>query len=158
MILVADSSALIALSVCNILPLLEKLFKEVRVPEAVYIEVTQDNKPESKKLEQFLHDKIVQVNIEDYIITDFSIGKGELESIALYKKLNADRLLIDDKRARKLANLNGVRTIGSLGILLIAKEKGHIQQVAPLTEILKNSDIHIKSNLIDTVLALAGEK
>ena len=36
MILIADSSALVALSVCDSLTLLERLFKEVIVPEAVF--------------------------------------------------------------------------------------------------------------------------
>jgi predicted nucleic acid-binding protein len=44
MILVADSSALIALSACNSLELLEKLFETVLVPETVYFETTRSNK------------------------------------------------------------------------------------------------------------------
>ena len=50
MILVADSSALIALAICDSLELLEQLFGEVKVPQAVYNEVIEDSKPESKKL------------------------------------------------------------------------------------------------------------
>ncbi len=41
MILVADCSALVALSVCGSLNLLEHLFASVVVPETVYIEATQ---------------------------------------------------------------------------------------------------------------------
>ncbi len=35
MIVIADSSALVALSVCQCLPVLEQLFGKVKVPEAV---------------------------------------------------------------------------------------------------------------------------
>ncbi len=39
MIVIADSSALVALSACQCLPVLEQLFGEVKVPEAVFGEV-----------------------------------------------------------------------------------------------------------------------
>lgn len=157
MILVADSSALIALSLCNVLKFLDVLFEEVKVPPAVFDEVTEEDKVESIALSEYLKDKIEYVNMEDYIITDFSIRKGEIEAMALYKKLGADKLLVDDKRARKLAQLNGMNIIGSLGILLIAKEKGLIEQIKPYVEIIKESDIYINEELIDYVLELAGE-
>ncbi|MCI5131444.1 MAG: DUF3368 domain-containing protein, partial [Candidatus Electrothrix sp. EH2] len=54
MILVADSSALIALAICDGLKLLEPLYGEVAVPEAVYNEVTASDKPESETLREYL--------------------------------------------------------------------------------------------------------
>lgn len=56
MIVIADSSALVALSVCEILHLLEPLFGEVKIPQAVFDEVNIANKPEAKTLKQFLAD------------------------------------------------------------------------------------------------------
>jgi predicted nucleic acid-binding protein len=50
MIAVADSSSLIALSICNHLNLLDMFFDKVVVPKAVYNELTLNNKPESEKL------------------------------------------------------------------------------------------------------------
>ena len=50
MIAVADSSSLIALSICNHLNLLDMFFDKVVVPKAVYNELTSNNKPESEKL------------------------------------------------------------------------------------------------------------
>lgn len=158
MILAADSSALIALSLCNALQFLDVLFGEVKVPQAVFDEVTKKGKKESMELFDYLNDKIETVCMDDYVITDFSIFRGEYEAMALYKKLGADRLLADDKRARKLAKLNGINTIGSLGILLLAKEKGLIERIRPYIEIIKESDIHIKKNVIDYALDLAGER
>ncbi len=54
MILIADSSALVALSVCDSLDLLDVLFREVKVPQAVFDEVSVNNKPESAALVQYL--------------------------------------------------------------------------------------------------------
>ncbi len=39
MIVIGDSSALVALSICEALPLLKSLFEKIYVPEAVYKEV-----------------------------------------------------------------------------------------------------------------------
>jgi len=50
MILIADSSALVALSIVDKLDVLEKLFRDVYVPRAVYDEVSKKNKIESYKL------------------------------------------------------------------------------------------------------------
>lgn len=58
MLLIADSSALVALSVMDALSALDRLFARVLVPEAVYRELTSDESlPEAKKLKQYLHDK-----------------------------------------------------------------------------------------------------
>ena len=50
MILVADASALIALATCDSLSLLEVIFGNVLVPEAVFSEVMAVDKPQSARL------------------------------------------------------------------------------------------------------------
>jgi len=58
MIVIADSSALVALSICDGLPLLDRLFGEVKVPQAVYDEVCIANKAESPVLKAYLEGKV----------------------------------------------------------------------------------------------------
>jgi predicted nucleic acid-binding protein len=53
MIIIADSSALIALASCNSLVLLDKLFCEIKVPQAVFNEVVNQNKPQAQTLKLF---------------------------------------------------------------------------------------------------------
>ena len=48
------------------------------------------------------------------------------------KEIAADYLLVDDKRGRKVAKINQIKTIGSMGVLLQAKRAGLIPAVAPL--------------------------
>ena len=50
---------------------------------------------------------------------------GEIEAMYLYNQLHADRLLIDDARGRKVARLNQIAVIGSVGIVLLTKQKRH---------------------------------
>src|SRR6056297_192403 len=99
MILIADSSSLIALSICNQLDLLEKLFENVQVPISVYNEIDIPDKPESGKIKEFLQEKISKADLSSYIISTLNLGKGELEAMALYKQVKADYLLTDDKQA-----------------------------------------------------------
>ena len=124
MILVADSSALIALAICDGLKLLEPLYGEVVVPEAVYSEVTASDKPESETLREYLTGKIRSIDTAGFVYLDASADIGETEAMLLYKQLNADKLLIDDRRGRKIAKINRIHTIGSLGVLLAAKNRG----------------------------------
>ena len=157
MVAVADSSSLIALSICNHLNLLDMLFDKVIVPEAVYDELTLNNKPESERLKDYLLDKVSKKDINKYFINDTHLGKGELEAIALYKAINADFLIIDDKVARKAAVINNIKITGSIGILLFAKEKGYIKTLSPCIESLKRSNIRISESLIQKVLQEANE-
>ena len=157
MILVADCSALVALSVCGSLNLLEQLFASVVVPETVYLEATQPDKKQAQALKTFLQGKVRQVNLETYVFLDAYADAGETEAMLLYKQLAADKLLIDDKRGRKVAKINQISTIGSLGVLLVAKEKGLIVEVAPLLQQIEQSDIYLSPDLIATFLELAEE-
>ncbi|MEA3456210.1 MAG: DUF3368 domain-containing protein, partial [Campylobacterota bacterium] len=141
MILIADSSALIALSIVDKLDILEKLFGEVYIPKAVYGEISQENKTESHRLSLYCRDRILDISSD--INFNISLGLGESEAMVLYKEKNADFLLCDDKKAKKFARNFGMTVIGSLGVLLKAKEAKLIAEVAPLIEILKSSEIFI---------------
>lgn len=103
MILIADCSALIALSVCDSLHLLDALFGTVLVPETVYREATESDKPEAIQLARYLSDKVRSVDTSAYVYLDVFADAGETHAMLLYKQLGADRLLIDDKRGRKVA-------------------------------------------------------
>ena len=155
MILVADSSALVALSIVDKLNVLESLFDDICIPKAVYDEITVDYKIESKRLKDFCEGKVKV--IKQSFIFPVSLGVGESEAMTLYKELKADFLLCDDKKAKKYAKNFSINTIGSLGVLLKAKEKGLIETIAPLLNILKKSDIFIDDKIYKMILKIAKE-
>ena len=158
MIVIADSSALVALSICQTLPMIEPLLGEVFVPESVYQEVTIKNKPEAEALKDYLQSKVKKVNLNVYPIKNtVNLGSGELEAIALYIDLSADLLIIDDARAKKAAYANGLEVMGSIGVLLLAKERKLIKAIKPLLVLLNASDIYLSSRIIEKALELAGE-
>jgi len=157
MILIADSSALVALSVCDSLELLDQLFKEVIVPEAVNLEVIKSDKPEALALKEYLQEKVRKVDMSTFIYLDGNADEGEMEAMFLYKQEQADKLLIDDKRGKKIAKINGINTIGSLGVLLSAKQAGLITEIKPKLEAIKASRVYLSQSVINMVLELALE-
>ena len=157
MILVADSSALIALSVCNSLELLDQIFSEVLVPKAVYDEIVKPEKAETIPLQAYLKDKVCEVDMAEFIYLDAYADAGENEAMLLYKQKSADKLLIDDKRGRKVAKLNKIDTIGSLGVLLIAKQTGLIPEIKSCIEDISQSKVYLSQSLIDMILGVANE-
>lgn len=157
MLIVADSSALVALAICDGLSLLDILFTQVRVPEAVWREVAVPEKPYAELLRRYLEGKVVQVDSACLRIETGYLGAGEREAIALFESLRANILLMDDSRARKTAQDLGIVVIGSLGVLLRGKEKGMLDQIKPQVEKLRRSSLFLADRLLDEVLRLAGE-
>jgi len=157
MIIVADTSALVALAACDELSLLDQLFQEVRIPPAVFRECTVSGKPDAERLETYLRDKVAELDLREFVIAVAGLGQGELEAMALYKTLHADHLLIDDDRARKVARHNGIEVIGSIGVLVRAKESGLISDLRPLLSAMHAAGMHYGDQLIEEALRLAGE-
>jgi len=155
---IADSSALVALASCGSLWVLNELFNEVKVPQAVFNEVIIANKPQAQTLRIYLADKVESVNLSQVVIKNADgLGKGELEAIALAMNLSADMLLVDDAKAKKVAFSHKIEVIGSMGILLLAKQQNLLDKLKPLIELLVNSDIYLSQRLVRHVLTLAGE-
>jgi predicted nucleic acid-binding protein len=167
MIIVCDSSPLFALAICDKLHLLEQMYDTVFIPEAVYNEVIVSGKPNADKIQEWAHepsaegstlDKVAQVKNDDFIQTLAEIlDPGEAEAIALYKAKAADYLLIDERKGRKIAESYNIKIIGTLGLLLLAKQKGLLERVKPCLELLQQSTIRITPELYQTTLQRAGE-
>jgi predicted nucleic acid-binding protein len=157
MLIIADSSALNALATCQGLDILLRLYDDVRVPNAVYVEVAAPEKPWAAILLSFLSGRVEIVDMTHWVLAAGDLGQGEIEAMALYKQLSADALLIDDRRARLIAEHNQIHCVGALGVLPQAKQLGAIERVAPFVEKLRASQIYYRDDLFSKVLEVAGE-
>ena len=157
MLIVADSSALIALAACDALNVILQVYDDIKVSEAVYAEIVAPEKSQSDALGVFLANRVVKVDTTRWVLTAGGLGRGEIEAMALYKQLTADVPLIDDHRARVIAEHNQINCIGALGLLLIAKQEGKIAEIAPYIQRLRDASIYYGDALLDRVLKLAGE-
>lgn len=157
MLIVADSSALIALAVCDGLDVILRVYDDLKIPEAVYAEIVAPEKPHSDVLGSFLAERVMKVDVSRWVVTAGGLGRGEIEAMALYKQLSADVLLIDDHRARLVAEHNQIQCIGALGLLLVAKQRQTVSAIAPYVHRLRQSSIFYGDDLLNKVLKLAGE-
>ena len=82
---------------------------------------------------------------------------GEVETIVLASEINADWVLMDEKKGRrKLTQLN-IPKIGTFGILLKAKQLGLIPLLKPEIEDLQKSGFSISPLVVDEILKMASE-
>ena len=158
MIIICDSSPLIALSIIDRLALLDSLFKEVVVPVSVFNEAAVQEKPEARRIAEWAQGKI-KAAADKHLMHSFSLllDAGESEAMSLYFEEKADFLLIDERKGRKIAVYNKINVVGSLGILLLAKQKGLITLVKPFLDKLQQSYIRISDELYTKTLNLAKE-
>lgn len=123
MILVADCSALIALATCDALSLLDRLFGSVVLPQAVYREAVVGNKPEAEQLRVYLNGRVCALDPERPILLDGFSDPGETEAMLLYHQLQADCLLIDDRRGRRMARINDIQ-VGNVQAVMGKTQRG----------------------------------
>jgi len=105
--IVSNSSPLIALAKIEKLDILEY---DIVIPKAVFNETTEPEKEYMKELYEWGKDKVVEVkNRKAVEYLELIVGEGEAETIVLSEELNADAVLIDDLKARKIARFRGLR-------------------------------------------------
>jgi predicted nucleic acid-binding protein len=83
MLIVADSSALIALAVCDGLDVILQVYDDLKIPEAVYAEIVAPEKPYSDALGAFLTERVMKVDVSRWVVTAGGLGRGEIEAMAL---------------------------------------------------------------------------
>src|SRR5439155_9186365 len=133
MIVVSDTSCLSNLLTVGHVHLLAQLFGEIIVPPAVEEELKRFHPtiPEFVKC-------VTPQNVSFLARLRTELHRGEAEAICLARELNADRLLIDEKRGREVALREGIAIIGIVGVLVSSKQKGHLSSVTHVLEQLES--------------------
>lgn len=118
-IIIVDTSVLIALEKIELLQILCKIYKEIILPNAVV--------KEFGNVSINCHSvRTVESRLTNILMRDLNLGKGESEVIALAYETNF-KVLIDDLKARKVAEDLGLSVSGSIGVLLKAEKLGLIE-------------------------------
>ena len=158
-IIIADSSPLIGLARIRQLSLLPKLARRIVVPRAVHTEVTvaQGDAPGAADVAAQTWLEIQEADLALLPALLMIVGRGEAEAIALAQRAPSAVLLLDDLRARKLADRLGLRRMGTVALLGQAKREGLIPKLRPALDALVANHIFIRQELIDAALKEAGE-
>jgi len=161
MIVVSDTSVISNLYLVGHLDLLQKLFTTIIIPQKVHDELLE--------LQQFGVDvqsivKAEYINVQtpenQALVSEFllTIDEGEAQAIALAKEIGADLLLIDELKGRAIAERQGLKITGLLGVLLRAKQQGLLPVVKPVLERLRDeANFFLSDRLFLQIEQLAGE-
>lgn len=160
MIIVSDTSPLLNFAFIDKLKILNSLYEKIYMPEAVFNEITKDkNDNISKKVIDYkwiYTKKISNKSLNNSL--QFDLDKGESEALTLYLDLNADLLLIDERKAREIAKRLNIRYIGILGVLMEAKNKNIIKRIKPiLDELIIKAGFWIGKDLYNHFLKTVKE-
>jgi predicted nucleic acid-binding protein len=129
-IVVSDTGPLISLAVINQLDLLKKIFGKVIIPEAVWGELF--DQIETFNIPQVSQFQASVVPLKQKNVFIDGIDPGETEAMLLYEEVRADQFLIDDKFAREKAKSRNISCLGTLAVLVKAKEQKYIPELRPL--------------------------
>ena len=155
---VANNTPLSALWAIGRLDLLESLFGEILIPNEVANEfLAAEALVRQRDLDAAPWIKVRVVSDRRRVLAYTSLDRGEAEVLALGEETIARLLIIDEEKGRRFARRLGFSVIGTLGVLLLAKEHGHLERVSPLIEDLRDVGLYLAPSLIAKVLSLASE-
>ena len=153
MIVVSDTTPLIALMKASQLELLQKLFGKILIPQAVYQELTSNEafQEEAAAIRNCPFLEVVSISdgrVVDILRRATGLDLGESEAIIYAESSSADVLLIDERKGRQVA------VMGSIGVLSEAHASGLLTAEAFRIAIEKMQDagIRLSERLIQSVL------
>ncbi len=163
MIVISDTTPILSLLKAGHLELLEKLYGNVLIPNAVYHELTENpvyiEEARIIKAIKFLSLKEAENKKSVNVLRSVTgLDSGESEALIMYDEQKADLLLIDERKGRSVAKQLKVRYIGTAGILMLAYDKGYIGQpdVKICLDTMINNNIRLDKKICNTVMAHVG--
>ena len=155
MIVVSNTTPILSLYKIGQLHLFRALFGQVFVPMAVYNEITVLGKGKQGHDALDAVDYICMREIQNVLAANLlrsQLDSGESESIVLTRELGADVLMLDEKKARKIAQASAQPVIGTIGVLQAAKDRGLISDMKTYLDGLITNGIWIDRRLYQAVL------
>lgn len=144
---VADSACLIGLERIEALSILRDTVAEILIPQVVHAEW-------DRTVPWILVAQVQNQRVAEALATQ--VDPGEAEAIALAAERGV-AVLLDDKKARRVAKQMGIKVIGTVGLLLRAKRQGVLPAVKPVIDRLLQVGFRIAPSLYDEALHMAGE-
>lgn len=165
MIVVSDSTPLISLMKAEQLDVLQKLFREVLIPETVYQELTtsEDFQEEAALIKKSAYIRTVSVDDQKAVSLlqrATGLDKGESEAIVYADDHCVDLLLMDEAAGRKVAQGMGLSIMGSVGVLVNACRAGILTaaDAEKAFDRMRQTNRHISERLIQDALDIIRDE
>ncbi|PNR96152.1 MULTISPECIES: DUF3368 domain-containing protein [Petrotoga] len=141
---ISDTSCLIVLDNIDMLFILKELYGNIFITQEVLKEF-------EKPIPEWI--KVREVNDKKYLkLLSTFIDLGEASSIALALEKEDVILILDDLKARKLANKLNLQITGTLGVIISAKNKNIISSLEEVLNKLKKAGFRISKELENEIL------
>ena len=157
--IIVNTSPIFYLHRLGLLEMLNKLYGDITIPEAVRNELEKGyvQGEDVPQLENYPWIQIMNVDMPEYLSLIVDLGLGESEVLAIATNHPSALVILDDKLARRIAEMREFRLTGTAGVLLRAKEKGLIPALKPVIEKLLSLNFRLKPDLVNAILELAEE-
>ncbi len=155
---VINASPFILLCKSGLAELLSGLFSEIYMPERVSIEIIDGYDLATEKLYDYEETWIIRCLpsvAEEVLVWNLGDGETDVLSWAFWNKDTT--ALVDDRAARKCAETLSIKTLGTGGILVLAKKRGLIKKVSPELKKLQVAGLWISDEIVELILKQANE-
>ncbi len=148
-VIISDTSTLILFHKIEELSILRGVYGEILTTPEVAEEFGEElpNWIEIKSVSDKKYQKLLETQV-DY---------GEASAIALATEFEDVLILVDDLKARKLAQKLNLKITGALGIIYKAKQEKVIDKVKPIIDKLLQTNFRISTKMINEILKLSNE-
>ena len=142
--IITDASCFILLDNIDGLAILEKLYEQVFTTPEIAAEY-------GKRLPQWV---IVQAVSNRDLLYNYAemVDIGEASAMALASEVNSPLLILDDLKARNLAERLHIKFTGTLGVLVDAKQEGIIPSLSPYFDKIVRTDFRIPESFLKILL------
>lgn len=156
---VLNASPLIALFTSQQAELLPQLFTEIVIPDAVWKEITVAGKADltSEQLPTIPWVRRVEIAAVNPAIAAWDLGVGESEVLSFALETPGYRAMVDDRAARQCARTLGISTLGTGGVLVLAKKRGLIPTLSTAIQALRDAGLWLSDDLVVLLKQEAGE-
>ena len=155
---VINASPLIFLARGGHIDLLSRFYGKVLVPQQVAEELlvrgSSDPTVRAVQEREWLH--VSDVGTIPPVVEAWGLGPGESAVLAL-ALATGDEAIIDDLAGRKCALSLGLPVRGTLGLVLLAKRRGIVDEARPVMEDLIRGGMYLSRRILDQALSRVGE-
>lgn len=137
--IIADTSCFIILTNIGELELLHQVYGQIVTTLDIVIEY-------GESLPTWV--EIVSVNDKyKQQLLEMQIDRGESSAIALALETPNSTVILDDYKARKIAQQLGIEYTGTIGIIIKAKLKGIVPSIKPILEKIKQTNFRLSIDI-----------
>lgn len=158
MIVVSNASPLIILAKLGLFDLPHRLFSEITISQEVWNEVVINGAglPGSAEAQHAVWLRVAQLANPAQLTAwqgQYSLGAGELSTILLAKEIQADVTLMDERRARLLAQSEGISVLGTVGLLELGYRRAEVADLRLAYQTMLAQGAQIDRQILNRSLA-----